>query len=199
MTSAHQLSRAVREPGYTGPGPSGGDLPAYMTVPTTCARAAVRMLHNTGAAPAKHYLAESKVGQWVSHETASMASGARAVIEGFDWYAERNAADGRSMKTLDAKASINLPAGMVSARLDVVLDDGTNVAGRIVLWDGPDFEERIAPVMACAFAHALQTLYPSRSFTTGGIWQARRQRLVEVPHASALNHTAEASAILARM
>lgn len=199
MANAHQLSRAVREPGYSPPGPSEPDPPAFMTVPTTCARAAVRMLHKSGTAPAKLYLAESKVGEWTSHENTSMASGARAVIEGFDWYAERNATDGRPMKVLDAEASVSLPAGTVSARLDVVLEDGADLAGRIVLWDGPDFEESVAPVMACAFAHALQALYPSRSFTTVGIWQARRQRLVEVPHASALNHTAEASAILARM
>jgi hypothetical protein len=128
-----------------------------------------------------------------------MASGARAVVEGFDWYVEQDAADGRPMKVLDAATSVSLPGGPLSARLDVVLDDGVDLAGRVVLWDGPDFNERVAPVMACAFAHALQALYPSRSFTTVGVWQARRQRLVEVPHTSALSETAAASAILASM
>ena len=199
VVSAHQLSRAVREPGYAAPGPSDPEPPAFMTVPTTCARAAVRMLHNEGAAPAKLYLAQSKVGEWTGHSNASMASGARAVIDGFDWYVKRDAADGRPMMVLDAKTSVSLPAGTVSARLDAVLNDGTSLAGRVVLWDGPDFDESVAPVMACAFAHALQALYPSRSFTTVGVWQARRQRLTEVPHASALVETAAASAILASM
>jgi hypothetical protein len=103
------------------------------------------------------------------------------------------------MKVLDAQTVISLPAGSVSARLDVVLDDGTDLAGRVVLWDGPDFDPGVAPVMASAFALALQDLYPSRAFTSIGIWQARRQRLVEVPHAAALEKTAAASAILASM
>jgi hypothetical protein len=157
------------------------------------------MLHNNGAVPAKLYLAESKVGEWTNHSNTSMASGARAVIEGFDWYAERDAADGRPMHVLDAVASVTLPAGTVSTRLDVVLDDGTSLAGRVVLWDGPDFKDSVAPVIACAFAHALQSLYPSRSFTTVGVWQARRQRLVEVPHASAIAESATANAILASL
>ncbi|HMJ36765.1 MAG TPA: hypothetical protein VK501_22870 [Baekduia sp.] len=170
-----------------------------MTVPTTCARAAVRMLHSSGSAPARIYLGQSKVGQWTAHENNSMASGARAVIDGFDWYIKHDAADGRQMKALDAKAVVSLQGDSVSARLDVVLDDGAALAGRVVLWDGPDFKPAIAPVMACAFAHALQILYPSGVFTTVGIWQARRQRLVEVPHAAALAQTAVASAIFAAM
>jgi hypothetical protein len=128
-----------------------------------------------------------------------MASGARAVIEGFEWYAERDTADGRPMHTLDAHTSVSLPAGTVSTRLDVVLDDGPSLAGRVVLWDGPDFKDSVAPVIACAFAHALQALYPSRSFTSVGVWQARRQRLVEVPFASAIAESATADAILASL
>ncbi len=199
MINAHQLSRAVRVPGYTAPGPSTPPPPPFMTVPTTCARAAVRMFHNSGSAPAKLYLSKSKVGEWTNHSNTSMASGACAVIDGFDWYVERDAADGRSMRVLDAEASVSLPAGTVSTRIDVVLDDGADLAGRVVLWDGPDFNESVAPVIACAFAHALQALYPSRSFTTVGVWQARRQRLVEVPHASAIAGSAAASAILATL
>lgn len=168
-----------------------------MTVPTTCARAAVRMLHASDATSAKLYLGNSKVGEWTGHTNASMASGAQAVIDGFDWYAARDVADGRPMKLLDASTTVSLPAGSLRARLDVVLDDGADLAGRVVLWDGPDFDPTVAPVMACAFAHALQALYPDRAFTTVGIWQARRQRLVEVPHADALAETSTASGILA--
>lgn len=199
MLNAHQLSRACREPGYKSPGPSDPPPPAFMTVPTTCARAAVRMLHTSGPGPARTYLGQSKVGQWTAHENNSMASGARAVIDGFDWYIKQDAADGRQMKALDEKAVVGLQGGSVSARLDVVLRDGAALAGRVVLWDGPDFKPADASVMACAFAHALQILYPADVFTTVGIWQARRQRLVEVSHAAALAQTAAASAIFAAM
>jgi hypothetical protein len=171
-----------------------------MTVPTTCARAAVRTLHTSGAAQAKFYLADSKVGEWAGHENRSMASGAQAVIDGLDWYTREDASDGRPMKDLDAKRVVSLQGNAVSARLDVVLDDGPDhLAARIVLWDGPNFDPAVAPVMACVFAHALEELYPGRTFTTVGVWQARRQRHVEVPHAAALAATAAASATLASM
>jgi hypothetical protein len=197
VVNAHQLSRACREPGYHAPGPGDEDPPAFMTVPTTCARAAVRMLHASDATSAKLYLGDSKVGEWTGHTNASMASGAQAVIDGFDWYVDRDAADGRPMKFLDASTTVSLPGGSLTARVDVVLDDGADLAGRVVLWDGPDFDPAVAPVMACAFAHALQALYPSRSFSTVGVWQARRQRLAEVSHAEAVAETATASGILA--
>jgi hypothetical protein len=170
-----------------------------MTVPTTCARAAVRLLHTTGAAAAKAYLAGSKVGLWAGHNNPSMASNNQNVLDGFDWYAAEDANDGRPMTALDARRVVSLQGIDVYARLDVVIQDGTDLAGRVVLWDAPDFDPAGAPVMACAFAHALQTLYPGRGFTTVGIWQARRQRLVEVPHAVALGQTAAAHAILATM
>jgi hypothetical protein len=128
-----------------------------------------------------------------------MASGARAIVDGFDWYVAQDANDGRPMKALDQKAVVSLPAGTLDVRLDVTLDDGGDVAGRVVLWDGPDFAPADAPVMACAFALALQQLYPKATVTTIGIWQARRQRLVEVPYASAVASTAAASTILAMM
>jgi hypothetical protein len=199
VPNAHQLSRACRESGYKMPTTADPEPPAFMTVPTTCARAAVRMLYATNAAAAKLYLGNSKVGEWTGHANASMASGARAVIDGFDWYVRQDAADGRPMRRLDARADVTLPAGLVAARVDVLLDDGADLAGRVVLWDGPDFDPAVAPVMACAFAHAMTALYPARSLTTVGIWQARRQRLAEVPHSAALARTAEASAILAAM
>lgn len=170
-----------------------------MTVPSTCARAAVRELHTNGAAAATSYLNQSKVGQWVGHTNASMASGAQNVLDGFDWYIQEDAADGRSAKALDESRVVSLQGTSVKARLDVVLDDGSDLAARVVLWDAPNFKAADAPVIACAFAHALQDAYPTRAFTTIGIWQARRQNRVEVPHAAAIAQTAAASAILLAM
>jgi hypothetical protein len=180
--------------------PGDSDPPPFMTAPTACARAAVRLLHSQGdAAAAKLYLGQSKVGEWTNHTNASMASGARAVVDGFDWYVAQDAADGRSMETLDAKSLVVMPAGPVEARLDVVLEDGDELAGRVVLWDGPNFSVDMPPVMAYPFARALQNLYPGRTFTTVGIWQGRRQRLVEVPFPEAIARAAAANGILERM
>lgn len=173
--------------------------PAFMVVPTTNARTAVRMLHKSNAAAAKLYLAGSKVGSWTSHANASMASGARAVVDGFDWYVKSHAADGRTFKDLDKEAVVVLSAGSVSARVDVVLDDGDDLSGRVVLWDGPDLAPGSAPVIACAFAIAMRTIYPARRVTTIGVWQARRQQLVEVPFAQAIAHTSAANSILASL
>ena len=159
----------------------------------------MRLLHTEGADVARTYLAQSKVGEWISHENRSMASGANAVIDGFNWYIKNDAADGRTLRALDQETGISLPSGPVVARLDVVLDDGTDIAGRVVLWDGPDFDDASAPVMAYSFAAALQQLYPTKVVTTIGIWQARRQRLAEIPYAIAIAQAAAADAILARL
>lgn len=163
MTSAHQLSRAYREPGYKAPGPGDGEPPAFMVAPTTIARAAVRLLHTSDAASAKLYLAESKVGQWTSHDNASMASGARAVVDGFDWYVHQDAADGRLVSALDVATTVALPAGSLDARLDVVLYDGTDLAGRVVLWDVP------AAAEAATLLYAAAWVLDAGSATTEGL------------------------------
>jgi hypothetical protein len=198
VVSAHQLSRAVREPGWQ---PEDGDEEPkpWMVVPTTCGRAAVRVLHNSGPSEARSYLAKSKVGEWTGHYFKPLASNATAVVNGFEWYAAQDAADGRATSVLDRKALVVLPDGQVEVRVDVVLADGDALAARAVLWDAPTITEDAGPVMACAFAHALKTLYPESDFTTVGVWQARRQQLVEVPFDTAIAQTAAASAILASM
>ncbi|MBN1609250.1 MAG: hypothetical protein JW940_21650 [Polyangiaceae bacterium] len=198
MISGHQLSRVCREPGYQAPSGS-EEPPAFMVAPTTIARSAVRQLHTSGAETARSYLQGSKVGEWTGHTNKSMASGANAVVDGFDWYISHDESDGRRMAALDESAVVELPAGAVRVRLDVVLEDEDDLAGRVVLWDGLQIDAASAPVIACVFAHALETLYPRRSFTTIGVWQARRQQLIEVSHADALAQTAAASARLAGM
>jgi hypothetical protein len=170
-----------------------------MVAPPTCGRAAIRKYHANGAAAARDYIAGSIIGSWVNHSNASMASGAKAVVNGVDWYCAMDAVDGRPAKALDREHLVQLPAGDISARVDVVLDDGADLAGRIILWDGPDFDPARAPVMACVFALALSAMYPGRNFTTIGIWQARRQRHIEVPSGVAMAELAAASVVLAAM
>src|SRR4051794_9770217 len=103
MLNAHQLTRACREPGFK-PSLAAADPPAFMTVPTTCARAAVRQLHAHGAAAARAYLAQSRVGQWANHANPSMSSNNQNVLDGFDWYIAEDAGDGRPMKAIDQVA-----------------------------------------------------------------------------------------------
>jgi hypothetical protein len=157
------------------------------------------MLHNTNAAVATQYLAQSKVGEWANHNNNSMATSNSRVLQGFAWYIHEDAGDGRPMLDLDSSAVVSLGGIDVDARIDVVLEDGNDVAARIVLWDGPDFDANSAPIVACVFAHALVALYPGRNFTTVGIWQARRQYKAEVPHATAIARTTAAHKILAAM
>jgi hypothetical protein len=157
------------------------------------------MLHNSGETAARNYLAQSKVGQWANHINASMASNNRAILDGFDWYIDQDKADGRTMHALAASAVVTFPAGQVNANIDVVLEDGADLAARIVLWDAPDVDVATAPVIACAFARAMIALYPTRSVTSVGVWQARRQQAVEVAHPVALANTATASQVLATM
>jgi hypothetical protein len=163
------------------------------------AQAAIRTFHTHGAVTARSFLAGSKVGGWSNHERQSMATNNQRVLDGLDWYIQEDAADGRPMNELDQSVVVNLNGTGVTTRLDVVLDDGADLAARIVFWDGPDFDANLAPTIACVFAHALVGLYPGRDFTTVGIWQARRQYKEEVPHAAALARTTAAHNVLSGM
>jgi hypothetical protein len=167
-----------------------------MVAPTSCAQAAVRIMHRRGAEPARTYLAESVVGEWANHANASMASNARAVLAGFDWYIEHAETDGRSMAALDRSIAVTLDAGGIMVRLDVVLEDGDGLGARVILWDAPHLDEAAARTSVYPFAVALATLFPGQRYTSIGVWQARRQELVEVPHAEALAQRAAANTVL---
>jgi hypothetical protein len=145
------------------------------------------------------YLRQSKVGDWANHPHTSTATNNQRVLDGFGWYVQADAAHGRPVKGLDETAIVTLGGIDVETRIDVVLDDGNDLAGRVVLWDGPEFDPTKAETIACPFAYALQALYPGRGYTTIGVWQARRQYAVEVPHAAAMAATPAAIRILAAM
>jgi len=198
MVSALQISRAIREPGYRPPGPGSAPPPPFLTKPTTVARAAVRAYHRSGAGAATSYLAGS-LGGWLDHPNKSMAGNARNTLDGLANYISADREDGRATRTLDTNTAVTLAAGDVKVRFDLVLNDGSGVAGRVVLWDGPDFSDKDAPVIAAIYAQALTALHPATTATTIGIWQARRGHVMEIPVAAALQRLPTANAVLARL
>ena len=128
-----------------------------------------------------------------------MAGNARNTVDGLAYYVASDIADGRPMLELARTTTIALPSGAVDVRIDVLLDDPPGVAGRVVLWDGPDFHPNTAPVMAAVYAQALQALHPELTATTIGIWQARRGRLAEVDVPAALRQLPAADAVRSRL
>jgi hypothetical protein len=196
VLKASDFSKACR-----GKDPDRGSEPLpFLMLPTVLARTAVRTFHKQGATVAKAYLANSKVGEWANHPKASMATNNTRILDGFDWYVQEDMAHGRSMKGIDETAIVTIQGIDVETQIHVVLDEGNgSVGGRVVLWDGPDFDATSAPTIACVYAHALHKVYPSATYTTIGVWQGRRQYRIEVPHATAIAKTATAAQILAGM
>lgn len=194
MITAANISRAIREPDYEPPAGT-EEPPPFMVLPTTIARRAVRAFHDDGAAAAIRYAAESKLGEWANHTNPSMASNAQNTINGVVEYTRAAAADGRKVIGLDRKTVVVWDSGPVEVKIDVVLADGDGVAGRVVMWDGPDFETDDAPLIAAVYAQALQQLYPNKKVTSIGVWQGRRQSRAEVSFEEAQAELAKAKRI----
>lgn len=152
-----------------------------MVLPTTVARRAVRVFHDQGAAAAIGYASGSKLAEWANHTNPSMASNAQNTLNGIVEYTKAAAADQRSVIDLDQRTVVNLASGPVEVSIDVVLDDAGDVAGRVVMWDGPDFHPDDAPLIAAVYSQALQQLYRERTVTSIGLWQGRRQTRIDVP------------------
>jgi hypothetical protein len=186
MRTATELSRKVRVPEYQAPGPASETPPAFLTVPVTVARKAVSVYHEEGASAARAYLRSSKVGRWANHNNPSMATSNGNVLSGFEAYVSADIADGRPVSELAQNTVLAWPAGPLKVRLDVLLTDGKALAARTLFWDGPDFKEAQAPLIAAPYAVALAQVHPEATLTTIGVWQARRQTRIEVPIASAL-------------
>lgn len=117
-------------------------------------------------------------------------------MAGFSWYVTQDASDGRPHVSLGEETIAKIGDHFLPVRLDVVLQDDADVAARIVLRDGPDFLDADAPLIACPFALGLEVLYPDATFSTVGIWQTRRQHLVEVVHADAVTRTSDLLSVL---
>jgi hypothetical protein len=195
MITAANVSRAIRQPGYRLPSVL-DEPPVFMVLPTTIARRAVRAFHEKGATAAITYVSESKLGEWANHTNPSMASGARNVINGVVEYTKAATADGRKNVRLDQKTVVKLKAGPVEVSIDVVLADGNDIAGRVVMWDGPDFEPEDAPLIAAVYSQGLQQLYPKRTITSIGVWQGRRQSRAEVAFGDAQAQLKKSSRVL---
>jgi len=186
MRTANELSKKVRVPEYTVPGPGSEPPAAYLTVPVIVARKAVSLYHEEGAPAARGYLRSSKVGSWANHSNASMATSNSNVLSGFEAYVAADAADGRPTRGLARSTVLDWPAGPLMVRIDVILADSNGLAARAVFWDGPDLTETQAPLVAAPYAAALEQLHPEASLTSIGVWQARRQTHIEVPIEGAL-------------
>jgi hypothetical protein len=125
-----------------------------------------------------------------------MASGARNVINGVVEYTKAATADGRMKVDLDQKTVVKLKAVPVEVSIDVVLADGDDIAGRVVMWDGPDFEPEDAPLIAAVYSQGLRQLYPKKTITSIGVWQGRRQSRAEVAFGDAQAQLRKASRVL---
>lgn len=193
MVNAHQLSREIREPGSQAS--LSDDPPAFMVFPVTAARRAVRIYHRSGAKAALSYLNNSKVGDWTDSPNPSLASNARNTIAGLELYIAEDIADKRPLRELDRKTVISLSSGPVEVRLDAVLDDIDGVAGRVVLWDGPDFAEKDAAAIAAVFGEALEKAFPGETATSIAIWQVRRGHTIEIPVTRAKRHLNRAAKV----
>lgn len=90
-------------------------------------------MHRRGAVAGREYLAESVVGRWANHQNPSMASNARAVLAGFDWYIGESERDGRQMWALDRSVAVVVGSRPLMVRLDVVLRDDDGLSARVIL------------------------------------------------------------------
>lgn len=174
---------------------SDGTPPGFLVAPASCIRAGVRRFHSEGRAAATNYLQQSKVTEWADHRNRSMATNSRRLLAGADWYMDRAATDPRPLVALGQKLEVTVGDVAMTATLDVVLGDDDRVGGRVVLWDGLNFDDHDADLIAYPFALALRDMYPERELTTIGIWQGRWGHAVEVDVAQALRRRTDAERI----
>lgn len=195
MVTALQMARQIRRPSPGMPATAAGQPPVFMTLPTTIARKAIKLYHQKGAVASRKYVRASKLASWAQHTNASMATGARNVIDGLDAYYVADRVDGRTMESLGRTAVVQLPSGPVKVLVDVVLEDGSALAARAVFWDGPDFQPAQAPLLAAVYSAAMSQLYPERKISSIGIWQGRRQTRAEISFRAAQAQLANANRI----
>lgn len=195
MISANNIAREVREPGSVPAGGALGAPPAFLTVPTTVARKAVKTYHLEGVEAARAYVQESKLQAWSAHRNPSMKSNALNTLAGIEAYFAADRAVGRNVLDIGRTTVIELPAGPIKVFLDVVLEDGNDLASRSVFWDGLEFLADHASTAAAVYALAMRQIYPGQTITTIGVWQGRHQSQIEVPFGTAIRQRGRANQV----
>lgn len=198
VISALEIAREVRAPG-SGRGTKSGSPPAFMVLPTTIARSAVSIYHEKGRRAALEYVGKSKLAAWAGSRHRSLASSASNVIDGISAYMAADLQDGRPVIALGKEEVVSLASGPIKARIDVVLEDGSDLVGRVIFWDGPDFEPAQVPLLAAPYSEGIQRMFPQRTIKSIAIWQGRRQTREETSFASAQRRLPRADEIAANL
>jgi hypothetical protein len=196
--TATELARGVRASTYKAPGPNAPPPPAFLVMPTTVGRKAVRVFHMQGTAAARTYLGE-KLEDWLSHTNASMRGNATNTINALNTYISADALDARAFVGHGENVIVTLPSGHIKTRVDVVTTSEQGLSGRAVFWDGTPITLDEAQVIAYPYAEAMRTMYPNEAITDVCVWQVRRSTLFVVPLEEALARASEADAVLARL
>lgn len=170
-----------------------------MVLPTTIARAAVAIYHEEGRQAALAYVGRSKLAEWAGSRHLSLASSASNVIDGVAAYVAADLQDGRPVISLGKEEVVPLPSGPIKARIDVVLEDGGDLVGRAIFWDGPDFQPAQVPLLAAPYSEAMRQMFPQRTIKSIAIWQGRRQTQEETSFASAQGQLPRANEIAATL
>ena len=196
--TATQLAKGVRAVDYKAPRTGSPDPPAFLVMPTTVGRKAVRIFHEEGCRPARSYLT-GKFATWLSHTNPSMRGNATNTIQALDTYIRADELDGRAFVGRGEKVTVGLLSGTITARVDVVMTGNKELSGRAIFWDGQPISVNQAHVIAYPYAEALQRMYPSETISDICVWQVRRGTLHTVSMSDALARAAEADEVLARL
>jgi hypothetical protein len=196
--TATQIAKGVRSAAYKVPAPGSPAPPAFLVMPTTVGRKAVRTFHDEGASAARTYLTESLV-TWFGHSSPSMRGNANNTVAALDTYISADTKDGRAYVGRGQNVVLILPSGTIKTKVDVITTRRKELSGRAVFWDGQPISINEAQVIAYPYAEALQRMYPNETISDICVWQVRRGTLHVVPMSAALARATEADAVLARL
>lgn len=195
--TATQLAREIRDPGG-GFGPNAPPPPPFLAKPTTVGRTAVRRVHDTSSAAARHYLNQILAGE-LSHQHAATRTKAENTVAGLETYIGADRADGRTFEDFGRPIPVTMASGVVKTTVDVIVSGPDGLAGRAIFWDGPAASLADAEAIAYPFAEAMQIMFPNENITDICVWQVRRGNIHSIPLQTALARRAQADIALARL
>lgn len=188
-------TRAVRGQAVV-PGGPGFFLEPLVAGISSCARAAVRRVHNEGVEAARAYLA-TKLARHLL-QGGGAGSTALSYKDSFERYVEWDAAAGAGGAGLDASVVVPFPCGnSVRAIAHVVPDAGGSA--RVLLWDELPVQaaaagEMIAlPIFECA-----DSVLGAGQTMTVDVWQLAHAQQQNVSRAAAEARQLEADALLSQ-